>query len=173
MAKNPLSQVRLNEKRYDLESLHNEKQRLHNDMLDAIFLKNYVFAYDEEYQHSHDKAKSHQAGLDTLPKDNPATSRDEAVSFNDLRDIANKIYKDKISGGMSPDEVFDAALKESEDLNFNSGQNLSIRQLTSGENPNSLALKILRIIGQQSSVDSEITDTENDISNMTNELKSE
>ena len=165
--KNPLIQVRLNQKRYAVQQLHNTKQRLNTDLYNVILLKNFAFAYAKKYESSHDEAASQAAGEATLPEDNPDTSRNEEVTYEDLQEIAHKIYKDR-------DTSLSEIIEEAKSIDFNSSSNLSIRNLaqpTNGDDPNSLALKILQIIGQQSSLDSQITDGENEISDMTTEAK--
>ena len=163
MAKDPLAQVRLNQKRFALQQLTTTKQRLNDDLYKAILLQRFAFAYADEYEISHDQAKAQAAGEAKLPKDNPDTSRNEEVTYKNLEDIVRKIYKDKAT---SISEITDEAGQIE-------GDNRSIRALAkpaSGD-PNSLALKILQILGQQSSVDSEVTDAQNDIRDLTEQSK--
>ena len=167
MAKNPLIQVRLNQKRHALQELHNAKQRLNTDLYNVVLLKNFAFAYAKKYESSHDEAASQAAGEATLPEDNPDTSRNEEVTYEDLQEIAHKIYKDR-------DTSLSEIIEEAKAIDFNSSENLSIKSLakpTDGSDPNSLALKILQILGQESSIDSQITDGESEIKDMTAEAK--
>ncbi|GEM_PF-5641009 len=170
MPQNPLTQVRLNTMRFSLEQLKTTKDRLRNELFDAIVLKNFVFAVAEEFSKSHDDAKALEAGkelLKTKYPDDPNTPRNEAVTFQDVQDFAKQIYKDHPS-----ESTMDNIVKEAEAIDFTSSSHLSIKALAHGENPNTLALKILKIIGQRSSIDSQITDTNNDINDLVAEAKS-
>ena len=167
MVQNPLIQVRLNQKRSAIKQLHNVKQRLSTDLYNVVLLKKFAFAYAAEYESSHDEAASQAAGEATLPKDDTTTPRNEAVTYADLQEIAKKIYKDR-------DTSLSEIIEEAKSIDFSSGSNSSIRNLaqpTNGDDPNSLALRILQIIGQQATIDSQITDGENEISDMTTEAK--
>src|SRR3989338_3359667 len=105
MPKNPLTQVRLNNARYELQTLRDNRQRLSNELQDIVFIRNFFRAYNgvinadgSNYQDALD------AGIDTLPEDNPDTTQDEGISYEQFLDTIREQYGDMANDGISYEE---------------------------------------------------------------------
>ena len=139
MARNPLIGTKIKSLRGDIDYWRTVKQKLSNDLYDAILMRNFFNTW---------KDSTYTSAVEGLPDDNPDTSIYEGVSEEEFKDMAEGFFGN--SWGNITDPNHDGLVSQAELQSNVSAVFASVRE----------------IIVKQSSVSSTIDDIKSEIQDL-------
>ncbi|OGI20415.1 MAG: hypothetical protein A3B68_02715 [Candidatus Melainabacteria bacterium RIFCSPHIGHO2_02_FULL_34_12] len=159
MGKNPLTQVRINAARYELQTLRNNKQRLSNELYDIVLIRNFFKSFNGVINaDGSNLSDAINAGIGSLPPDNEDTPRNEGISYEQFLDIIREQYGDMANDGINYEE---SQLFNEEYMD------------THNRDQSSIGYKVRAIIAKQMQFDSQINGVNGEINDLVVISKSE